>query len=291
MAAAVLLVRTVCALVALVLLVIIAERMMPLRSIGRDRWEWDLRPAGRFPGIDRAGWIQVVVFTVAGAGVGGVLRYLAGVRKPRRLSTVLGGGVTRSMTAASSTVFDSESAADIYAATWLRDAPVRARALRGPTAPALMVRRVLRRGYIPALFLVTVLLTVAVVPYTGVAGRTVAVLVWAVLASAVWRATRLGIPGQWRWRAVVLGAAALVGAAVQWLPGAPEHPLQTVAATGLAVLWCALVRGRPRTNGSFTSVEIGLGAPVPVGMLTYWLSGGLAVLPAVASALAAATGV
>lgn len=290
MSAAVAVVRVLCVIAGLVLLVIIAERMMPLRSVSRDRWEWDLRPAGRFPRIDRAGWTQVAVFTVCGAGIGGVLRYLVGARKPRRLPVVLGSGTTRTITAVSPTVFDSESAADIYAATWLKDAPVISARRGRPSLPVLMVRRVLRRGYIPMLFLVVTLLAVAVVPYAGTVGRVLLVLSWAVLTSAVWRATRLGVPGEWRWRSVILAVVALVGVAVMWLPGAPAHPVATALWTLVAVVWCALVRGKPRVNTNFLSVDMGLGAPVPLGMVFYWMSGALAVIPAVAAALAAVGG-
>lgn len=290
MTAAVIIARVLCAVAALTLLVVIAERMMPLRSVSRDRWEWDLRPAGRFPGIDRAGWAQVAVFTVCGAGIGGVLRYLLGARRPRRLPVVLGSGTTRTMTAVSPTVFDSESAADIYAATWLKDAPVISARRRRPSLPVLMVRRVLRRGYIPLFFLVVTLFAVAVVPYAGTVGRVLLVLAWSVLASAVWRATRLDVPGEWRWRSVILAVVALAGVVVMWLPGAPAQPVATALWTLVAVVWCALVRGRPRENINFLSVDAGLGAPVPLGMLFYWMSGLLAVIPAVAAALTAIGG-
>ena len=290
MSAAVITVRVLCAVAALVLLVVIAERMMPLRSVSRDRWEWDLRPAGRFPRIDRAGWTQIAVFTVCGAGIGGVLRYLVGVRRLRRLPVVLGSGTTRTMTAVSPTVFDSESAADIYAATWLKDAPVISSRRGRQRLPALMVRRVMRSGYIPLLHLVVALLAVAVVPYGGVVGHALLVLAWSVLASAVWRATRLGVPGEWRWRSVFLVVVALAGGAVLWLPGTPTYPVAAALWSLVAVVWCALVRGKPRVNANFLSVDTGLGAPLPVGMLFYWLSGALAVIPAVAAAFAVVGG-
>jgi hypothetical protein len=188
-------VRVLCGLAAVVILVIVAERMFPLRSVGRDRWEWELRPAGRFPRIDRAGWAQVVAFTVLGAGVGGLLRLAVGLRRPRRLSAVLANGTTRAMTTASHQLFDSESAANIYAATWLRDAPVRSRPVRGPVLPALMLRRIIRRGHIPLLFVTVAFVAAAVGDAAGVVGRSLLVLVCAVLASAVWRATGLGVLG------------------------------------------------------------------------------------------------
>lgn len=200
MTAAVIL-RVLCALAALVILVTVAERMFPLRSVARDRWEWELRPAGRFPRIDRAGWAQVAVFNVLGAGIGGLLRLAVGLCRPRRLSAVLANGTTRAMATASHQLFDSESAADIYAATWLRDTPVRPRRIRGPVLPALMLRRILRRGYIPLLSVTVALVAAAVGPAAGAWGRGLLILCWAVPAAAVWRATRLRIPGEgwWRW--------------------------------------------------------------------------------------------
>ncbi|MGO1950099.1 MAG: hypothetical protein ACTH1D_10720 [Mycobacteriaceae bacterium] len=285
---AVIVLRFACAVVAVLILVDIAERMMPLRSVERDRWEWDLRPRGQFPGIDRSGWLQILGFGIIGAGVGAAVRILAGLARPRYLTKVLSNGTTRTMMAASPMIFDSENSANIYAATWLRGRSVRSRPLRGPVLPSLMVRRVLRRGYIPRLFLVAALLAVAVVPLTGMWGRVTLILLWAVLASAVWRATRLGVPGEGIWRATVLGAVALAGAAVQWLPGAPADPLWTVLGTVLAVVHCAWARGRHRVNDDFSIVDTGIGIALPPGMLPYWCAGWLAVIPASVAAVAAA---
>ena len=272
-------VRVLCGLAAVVILVIVAERMFPLRSVGRDRWEWELRPAGRFPRIDRAGWAQVVAFTVLGAGVGGLLRLAVGLRRPRRLSAVLANGTTRAMTTASHQLFDSESAANIYAATWLRDAPVRSRPVRGPVLPALMLRRIIRRGHIPLLFVTVALVAAAVGDAAGVVGRSLLVLVCAVLASAGWRATGLGVLGETGWRAVFLCAAALSGVGVRCCTGVPVFPVPAVAGTFVAVAVGGLLRGRPRVNDDFGSTETGLFS-IPTGMLSYWAAGWIAVIPA-----------
>lgn len=283
MTAAVIL-RVLCALAALVILVTVAERMFPLRSVARDRWEWELRPAGRFPRIDRAGWAQVAVFTVLGAGIGGLLRLAVGLCRPRRLSAVLANGTTRAMATASHQLFDSESAADIYAATWLRDAPVRSRRIRGPVLPALMLRRILRRGYIPLLSVTVALVAAALGPAAGAWGRGLLILCWAVPAAAVWRATRLRIPGEGWWRAALLMVTAGLGAGMLLLTGVPASPVPAVAAAVVTVLVGGLLRGRPRINDDFGITETGLFS-IPTGMLGYWASGWIAVVPAVVAAV------
>ncbi|OFM85267.1 hypothetical protein HMPREF2651_05930 [Corynebacterium sp. HMSC063A05] len=269
------------------LLVIIAERMAPLRSVDRDRWEWEYRPARRFPGIDRDGWLQVLVFTVFGFGIGGVFRYVLGVARPRRLATVLSNGVTQSMTRVTLMFFNAELASNIYAASWLRNATIKERPFVRTSLPALMLRRLVRRGYIPLLFVAVALAEFSVVPLIGNGGRTLVLLCWAVLASAVWRATRLEAPGQLPWRVAILSVVTVLGMAVQFLPGMPLNPMYSMLWAAVAIVYCALVRGKPRETNDFSSIEIGLGAPLEMGKLGYWFSGSLAIIPAIASELMA----
>lgn len=269
------------------LLVIIAERMAPLRSVDRDRWEWEYRPARRFPGIDRDGWLQVLVFTVFGFGIGGVFRYVLGVARPRRLATVLSNGVTQSMTRVTLMFFNAELASNIYAASWLRNATIKERPFVRTSLPALMLRRLVRRGYIPLLFVAVALAEFSVVPLIGNGGRTLVLLCWAVLASAIWRATRLEAPGQLPWRVAILSVVTVLGMAVQFLPGMPLNPMYSMLWAAVAIVYCALVRGKPRETNDFSSIEIGLGAPLEMGKLGYWFSGSLAIIPAIASELMA----
>ena len=269
------------------LLAIRAERMAPLRSVDRDRWEWEYRPARRFPGIDRDGWLQVLVFTVFGFGIGGVFRYVLGVARPRRLATVLSNGVTQSMTRVTLMFFNAELASNIYAASWLRNAKVKERPFAQTSLPVLMLRRLVRRGYIPLLFVAIALAEFSVVPLIGNGGRTLVLLCWAVLASAVWRATRLEAPGQLPWRVAILSVVTVLGMAAQFLPGMPMSPMYSMLWAAVAIVYCALVRGKPRETNDFSSIEIGLGAPLEMGKLGYWFSGGLAIIPAIASELIA----
>lgn len=269
------------------LLAILAERMAPLRSVDRDRWEWEYRPARRFPGIDRDGWLQVLVFTVFGFGIGGVFRYVLGVARPRRLATVLSNGVTQSMTRVTLMFFNAELASNIYAASWLRNAKVKERPFAQTSLPVLMLRRLVRRGYIPLLFVAIALAEFSVVPLIGNGGRTLVLLCWAVLASAVWRATRLEAPGQLPWRVAILSVVTVLGMAAQFLPGMPMSPMYSMLWAAVAIVYCALVRGKPRETNDFSSIEIGLGAPLEMGKLGYWFSGGLAIIPAIASELMA----
>ncbi|WP_070833562.1 hypothetical protein [Corynebacterium sp. HMSC073H12] len=269
------------------LLAILAERMAPLRSVDRDRWEWEYRPARRFPGIDRDGWLQVLVFTVFGFGIGGVFRYVLGVARPRRLATVLSNGVTQSMTRVTLMFFNAELASNIHAASWLRNAKVKERPFAQTSLPVLMLRRLVRRGYIPLLFVAIALAEFSVVPLIGNGGRTLVLLCWAVLASAVWRATGLEAPGQLPWRVAILSVVTVLGMAAQFLPGMPMSPMYSMLWAAVAIVYCALVRGKPRETNDFSSIEIGLGAPLEMGKLGYWFSGGLAIIPAIASELMA----
>lgn len=271
----------------ILLLAIIAEQMAPLRSLDRDRWEWEYRPAQRFPGIDRDGWLQVLFFTIFGFGIGGVFRYALGVARPRRLATVLSNGVTQSMTRVTLMFFNAELASNIYAASWLRNAKIKERPFVHTSLPVLMLRRLVRRGYILLLFVAVALAEFSVVPLIGKGGRTIVLLCWAVLASAVWRATRIEVPGQMPWRAAILSVVTVLAMAAQFLPGIPLNPMYSMLWAAVAIVYCALVRGKPRETNDFSSIEIGLGAPLELGKLRYWFSGGLAIIPAIASELMA----
>ena len=132
------------AVAALLPVVLIAERMLPLRAVERDVWEWRLRPTGRFPSLDEFYRWQVATFGVLGAVLGygtvpshaGIAvvvaalldmgaRLLVGVRRVR-LPEILDNGTTRVMFTMSSVVNDSELSANTYAAAWLRNSRVSA---------------------------------------------------------------------------------------------------------------------------------------------------------------------
>jgi hypothetical protein len=208
-------------------------------------------------------------------------RWIVGVIRRHRLPRTLDNGTTRAMFSASSMLFDSESAANIYAAGWLRNATVRARPVRGPTLPTLMVRRVCRRSYLPALFVVTMLLGYVAVPVFDNAARIAVLLAWAVLSSAVWRATSLGMSGEMPWRGAVLGVVSAVGVGTQWLLGVPDHPVVFAFLVAVTITSGAILRGSPRTNDDFAVIEDGLFGGIPFGMIGYWFSGWVAVIPAV----------
>lgn len=289
-------VRGVCAVLAVVVLIAVAERLIPLRAVERDRWEWHYRPRGQFPGIDSFSRRQVALFggvglllgyavaDISGALVAGVVvaaaRWIVGTTGPWRLPRTLDNGTTRAMLAASSGLFDSESAANIYAAGWLRKARVRGRGVGAPRLLNLMLVRVRRRTYIPLLFLVTALLGVATVPVFGPYAAFSVLVGWTVLASAVWRATRLEVAGEWPWRWLILGVVVVVGVGVQWLQGVPDAPLATSLLAAVAIAVGAVLRGRPRVNDDFTVVESSVYGGIPAGMIGYWFSGWIALVPA-----------
>lgn len=290
------------AVVALLLVVAIAERMLPLRAIERDVWEWTMRPARRFPTLDQFSWWQIA--TVGGFGavlgyqlgaeilpldetvsalvtgiVAMALRLAAGVRRVR-LPVALDNGTTRVMFAVSSALNDSELSANIYAAAWLRNKRVSGRRIRGPVPLTLMWRRLRRRAYIPLLFLVVALLVVATGPSAGVTVQSSLIFAWAVMASSVWRATRLGVSGEMPWRVLFLGVVTVLGTAILSLSWRPDVLVAFTVLVVVAVVWCAVVRGRPRGNDDFSVIETGLGIAVPMGTVLHLFSGAMAVIPA-----------
>lgn len=279
-------IRAAASMAAIILLSSVAERMFPLRSVSRDRWEWDLRPSKMFPGIHSSGWLQIAVFSVVGLGIGGIIRFVMGIVPPRRLPEVLGNGVTRTMTLTSPILFDSERSSEIYSASWLRSSSIVTRRLLRPKVLSLMLRRIRRRGYLPILMVVVSLLWFSVGPVCGLFGRVVFLIGWGVISSAVWRATRLDLPGEMVWRWVIISILALTGSCFQWASGVPYHPVQSLAWSFVSIVYCSLVRGRKRENNNFLSIDTGIGAAIPVGMISYWFSGGIALVPALIAAIA-----
>jgi hypothetical protein len=69
------------------------------------------------------------------------------------------------------------------------------------------------------------------------------------------------------------------------LTGVPASPVPAVVAAVVTVLVGGLLRGRPRVNDDFGITETGLFS-IPTGMLGYWASGWIAVVPAVVAAVA-----
>ncbi|MEK0373390.1 hypothetical protein WNN43_00005, partial [Corynebacterium mastitidis] len=51
-------------------LLVLAERLVPLRGLSRERWVWRYRRRRRLPGVDRAMLVQVALSAVAGAFLG-----------------------------------------------------------------------------------------------------------------------------------------------------------------------------------------------------------------------------
>ncbi|MGO1804156.1 MAG: hypothetical protein ACTH0P_03770 [Candidatus Corynebacterium faecigallinarum] len=96
----------------------------------------------------------------------------------------------------------------------------------------------------------------------------------------MWRATRLDVRGELPWRLAFLAAVTVVGAMVLALFWRPDLPVVFAVLAAAAILWCAVVRGRPRRNDDFEVVESGLGIAVPTGVVSHLFSGALAVLPA-----------
>lgn len=90
----------------------------------------------------------------------------------------------------------------------------------------------------------------------------------------------MDVRGELPWRLAFLAAVTVVGAMVLALFWRPDLPVVFAVLAAAAILWCAVVRGRPRTNDDFEVIETGLGIAVPTGVVSHLFSGALAVLPA-----------
>ena len=55
-------VRVFCSVLAVAILIGVAERILPLRAVERDRWEWHYRPQRMFPGVDSFSIRHVALF-------------------------------------------------------------------------------------------------------------------------------------------------------------------------------------------------------------------------------------
>lgn len=256
-----------------------AERLFPLRSVSPDAWQWKYRPFRRFPGFTRSSWFQLFIFSVFGLIIGGIVRLFFGLRLTRSLPEVLRNGVAHNVISGSALSFDSEFSSEILAAVWLRKVAARRTSWGTLSIPTIMLRRLARRGYIFLTTLSLLLFMIALSPLHSPYIFLTSCIAWGILTSTVYRATSLGIYADKYWRLAYTCTFGLTGTILQIAILGSTQPIVSAALCFVAILYIGFRRGRPRKVNDFTVYDTGI-ASFPLEMFSYFLSGGLGLIPA-----------
>ncbi|KQB87473.1 hypothetical protein [Corynebacterium lowii] len=221
-----------------VLLLVLAERLVPLRGISQEKWVWHYRPRARLPRTDSVTAIHLGISAVVGAFLGAaaghslwaagamavaavVARGMVGYVRARGddLPTLLRAGRTRKLMENLSGLQDTEVVADLLAIHWLRGrsrwgsgagsrAGWRRGAARGgsrggsATPLGLAWRRLWRRSYLLLGALAVLIWHCALAPAYGAGGAFITVAAWGFLCAGVYRAAdfrRMGVDSASRW--------------------------------------------------------------------------------------------
>ena len=155
------------AIIGLLTLNLLLERILPLRALSEAHWVYTARPARRMPGFDGLSWVQLGlvggVAALVGVGQGmwwqyaviAVLsRFMMGMRN-WTLAQLLAAGVTRSVGLGGLSVQDSELVSQAFAQCAITNNPKVWLAVRPAGNPwLLMARRYGRRFYLPLLVVI-----------------------------------------------------------------------------------------------------------------------------------------
>ena len=271
--------HTIAYILAIGILAYIAERVVPLRAVSPATWQWTYRPARTFPPLNKSAWIQILVFAVVGLGVGGVFRLAIGVARPKTLPEYLNNGVTQNIMGGTSLLFNSELTSSVYAVTWLKKSLWTWPAISHISTPSILIRRLLRRGYIPLSVVCLVLLGYALEPFHSGYVAAGSIAGWGVVGSAVFRGTKLDLGDSAGWRAAFVTVLVFVGTIVQLLLFMPSDLLAFALCSIVAMAYISVVRGRPQEVNNFYVIDTGVMSFSPE-MMKYWLAGGFGLIPA-----------
>ena len=141
------------AIIGLLALNLLLERILPLRALSEAHWVYTARPARRMPGFDGLSWVQLGlvggVAALVGVGQGmwwqyaviAVLsRFMMGMRN-WTLAQLLAAGVTRSVGLGGLSVQDSELVSQAFAQCAITNNPKVWLAVRPAGNPWLLVAR------------------------------------------------------------------------------------------------------------------------------------------------------
>lgn len=293
------------AIIGLLTLNLLLERILPLRALSEAHWVYTARPARRMPGFDGLSWVQLGlvggVAALVGVGQGmwwqyaviAVLsRFMMGMRN-WTLAQLLAAGVTRSVGLGGLSVQDSELVSQAFAQCAITNNPKVWLAVRPAGNPWLLVaRRYGRRFYLPLLAVIIVCLSLSMAPTWPQVAVVVFLLAWSILGAGVARCARFemwGSPETTRVLWVVVAGHALVAALILWVTWRAINPAALVA-TVVMVVYVGVVRSRPRAAISAEVVDSGLGAMVSPDLIGYYGKGLVVALVGAVITLAAISG-
>ncbi|WP_018118426.1 hypothetical protein [Corynebacterium mastitidis] len=287
-------------------LLVLAERLVPLRGLSRGRWVWRYRRRRRLPGVDRAMLVQVALSAVAGAFLGAAAghgltpaayaaaataaaRIAVGVAcgRGREVPGLLAAGRTRALMEGIAGLQDTELVSDLLVMNWLRGSARRSGvaprrrgsvwAARGTGPWALGLRRLRRRGYLPWAAAAVLIWQLGLAPAYGGRGVLVTAVAWGFVCAAAYRAAdfgRLGVASPARWGYLV--ACAVAGAVVLAAQG---RGAAEVAAVALVWVFVGRRRGRPNRVRSTSFFDSGMGVSFSPEVVRYYARGLLPILP------------
>ncbi|KQB84210.1 hypothetical protein Cocul_01007 [Corynebacterium oculi] len=191
-------------------MVVLAERLIPLRGLSREKWVWRYRRQRRLPALDPAILVQGAASAAVGAFLGAasghslvavvgmsvaVAAARLGVGWARGwgsdLPRLLAAGRTRALVENLAGLQDTELVSDLLVMNWLRGSS-RKRwgcGARGTSLTVLGLRRLWRRGYVLYFAAAVAAWQVTLAPAYGEWGRAATVLAWGIVCAAVYRAT------------------------------------------------------------------------------------------------------
>ncbi|ALA68692.1 hypothetical protein [Corynebacterium lactis] len=284
-----------CAIIGLVTVVFVAEKMLPLQAVSREAWVYRDRPRGRLSLVDSVAvgqilttgvfgaligiahhWVLGLETFVAAAGCAAVamlLRFALGLRRRFRLSQILRAGDSRVFYSASLYLRDSEVASKAIAATWCKT--------RSSSASSnlfqIFLRRLRRRSYLGLLIGSAVFLAIGLAELSPGAVAIVLLVFWMIGSAGVCRAadvSELGVvsPLPKAVAMVMAVAGAIVTTVVAGNPMSASACLWSV--TVAAGLFVGIVRrSRPRSGNGGYLADTGMGFSIDPEAFSYFTCG------------------
>lgn len=295
-----------CAIIGLITVSSVAEKMLPLQAISREAWVYRDRPRGRLCVVDSAAIGQMLTSGIFGALIGlahhqvigledfsaaagcaataMLLRLALGLRGGFRLSRILRAGDSRVFYFASLYLRDSELASKAIAATWCTSASVVSSRRMGRSVSLLsdgllpiFFRRLRRRSYLGLLIVSAIFLAIGLVELSPGAVAIVFLSFWMIASAGVCRAadvSELGILSPLP-KTVAMVMSVMGAIATTVIAGNP------FSASGL--VWSAIVavglfagtvlRSRPRSGSGGYLADTGMGFSIDPEVFSYFTRG------------------
>ncbi|WP_245670393.1 ABC transporter permease [Corynebacterium crudilactis] len=262
---------------------LLVEKFLPLLSISKLEWIYQVRPTGQVKFNAREPIAQIVAFSLFGMVLGAahgqmwlwliiscLVRLATGLAKKRSLPSLLTAGEKKILSAASLSVLDSGLVADATTITHLRWKE------QAPTANYLVLagRRFFRRPHIALMMLVIISFTFSFSGIFGAYSASIFLLLWSVVGADVARCadfSKLHAPGHYK--AVVLLFHAVPAIGIVLLITDPAHVLVHSLLIVVSVVWAGIARSRPRRVDQITYIDSGIAGPVSPEIIRFYLAG------------------